>query len=207
MMVITGVWLLNSYIGILVAGTLKGPGAAGVYSVVQNGAAVIVVFLVAANMPLAPAVARLHARRDPAQLERTTERIAWAGLLVSAPVCLGLALFPDLFLGLFGAGFKSGSTALTIVALGQLANAAAGPSGTVLIMTGHEISAVKAVGAGALVNLVLAVILVPIVGVTGSAIAFAASLVLWNVALVLIARRRLGVNVTAFRRLAVAGGK
>ncbi len=205
MMVITGVWLLNSYIGIIVAGTLKGPGAAGVYSVVQNGAAVIVVFLVAANMPLAPAVARLHARKDAAELERTTERIAWAGLLVSMPVCIALALFPGLFLGLFGASFKSGSTALTIVALGQLANAAAGPSGTVLIMTGHEIAAVKAVGTGALVNLALAIALVPIVGVTGSAIAFTASLVFWNLALVLIARRRLGVNVTAFRRLSIAG--
>ncbi len=204
MMLITGVWLLNNYIGTLVTGTLRGPGDAGVYSVVQNGAAVIVLFLVAANMPLAPAVARLHARGDRRELERTTERIAWASLLVSAPVCAALAIFPGAFLDLFGAGFRTGSTALTIVALGQLVNAAAGPSGNVLIMTGHERVAARAVGAGALVNLVLGILLVPVLGVTGSAIAFATSLVLYNIALVLIARRRLGVNVTAFRRLSLS---
>ena len=116
---------------------------------------------------------------------------------------MAFAAFPGVFLGFFGSDFQAGSTALTIVALGQLVNAAAGPSGVVLIMTGHEMLAARAVGAGALANLVLAILLVPPLGVTGSAIAFASSLVLWNVALVVIARRRLGVNVTAFRRLAL----
>ena len=204
MMLIVGVWMLNSYIGTLVTGTLAGPSAAGVYSVVQNGASVIVLFLVAVNMPLAPAVARLHAQGDRARLERTTERLALVGLLVSLPVCAALALFPGFFLGFFGPGFRAGSTALTIVAIGQLVNAAAGPSGNVLIMTGQERVAARAVGAGAGANLLLAIVLVPPLGVTGSAIAFASSLALWNFALVVIARRRLSVNVTAFRRLSMA---
>lgn len=203
MMLIAGAWLLNGYIGTLVAGTLRGPGAAGVYTVVQSSAGVIVLFLMAANLPLAPVVARLHARGDRQQLERTTERIAWAGLLVSVPVCTVFALFPGVFLGFFGVGFRTGSTALTIVAIGQLVNAAAGPNGNVLMMTGHQLVAARAVGAAAVVNLVLAILLVPPLGVTGSAIAYASSLVLWNISLVVIARRRLGVNVTAFRRLSV----
>jgi O-antigen/teichoic acid export membrane protein len=203
MMLISGVWLLNNYVGTLVTGTIRGPSAAGVYNVVQNGAAVVVLFLVAANMPLAPVVARLHALGDRHQLESTTERVALVGLLVSAPVCGALALFPGFFLGIFGAGFKTGSTALTIVALGQLVNAAAGPAGNVLIMTQYEMPAVRAVGTGALVNLVLTIALAPAFGVTGSAIAFASSLVVWNVALVVVARRRLGINVTAFHRLAM----
>jgi O-antigen/teichoic acid export membrane protein len=203
MMLVAGIWTLNYYIGTLVTGTLRGPGDAGVYTVVQNSAALIVLFMVAANMPLAPAVARLHARGDRRQLERTSERIAWAVLLVSAPICAVLAIFPSVVLGFFGSGFQAGSTALTIVALGQLVNAASGPSANVLVMTGHQIAAARAVGAGALANLVLSILLVPPLGVTGAAIAFASSLALWNVALVVIARRRLGVNVTAFRRLSV----
>jgi O-antigen/teichoic acid export membrane protein len=202
MMLIGGVWMFNNYVGTLVTGTLRGPSVAGVYNVVQTGAAVIVLFLVAANMPLAPVVARLYTRGDREQMERTTEHIAVAGLLVSVPVCAALAIFPGVFLGIFGPGFRVGSTALTIVALSQLVNAAAGPAGNVLIMTGHQIAAVRAVGAGALVNLVLAVILVPPFGVTGGAIAFAVSLIAWNVALVVTARSLLGINVTAFRRLA-----
>jgi hypothetical protein len=42
------------------------------------------------------------------------------------------------------------------------------------------------------------VVLVPLLGVTGGAIAFAVSLALWNIILVVIARRLVGINVTAF---------
>ena len=63
-MLIAGVWLVNNYVAILVVRTLDGPRAAGVYSVVQKGAELIVLVLVAANLPLAPVIARMHARRD-----------------------------------------------------------------------------------------------------------------------------------------------
>jgi O-antigen/teichoic acid export membrane protein len=204
MLVISGGWMLNNYVGTLVTGTLDGSSAAGVYSVVQSGAAIVVLFLVAANMPLAPVVARLHSRKDHEQLEHATERIAQAGLLASAPICLGLAAFPKVFLGLFGPGFESGATALTIVALCQLVNAASGPAGNALLMTGYQVAAGRVVVAAALVNLLLAIALVPTLGVTGAAISFGFSLVLWNLALVVIARRNLGVNVTAFSPLAMA---
>jgi len=204
MMLISGVWAANNYLTTLVVGTLDGPRPAGVYSVVEKGAELIVVLLVAANMPLAPAIARLNARGDRRGLEHVTERIASAALLVSAPIALAFIFFPGLYLGLFGAGFESGATAMIILAAGQLVNAAAGPAGNVLIMTGHEGAAVKGIAAGLVANIVLGVLLVPPLGATGGAIAFASSLILWNTILVVLARRRVGVNVTAFRRLSVA---
>ena len=203
MMLISGVWAANNYVGTLVVGTLDGTRAAGIYSVVEKGAGLIVVFLVAANMPLAPAVARLHARGDRRGLEYATERIAQVTLLASAPVALAFALFPGIYLGIFGPSFLAGTTALTILALGQLVNAAAGPAGNVLMMTGHERAAVGGIALGLFANLVLGIILVPPLGITGGAIGFASSLVLWNSVLVVLARRRVGVNVTAFRSLAV----
>ncbi|HWX87070.1 MAG TPA: flippase [Solirubrobacteraceae bacterium] len=204
MMLIGGVWLANSYVATLVVGALDGTRAAGIFNVSQRGAELIVVLLAAANMPLAPAIARMHALGDRQSLEHATERVARAALLVSVPVAAVLALLPSLYLGLFGADFQTGATALTILALGQLVNAAAGPSGNVLIMTGHERIAMRGVAGGLLANLVLGIALVPPLGITGGAIAFASSLVLWNIVLVVLARRRLGVNVTAFPWLAVA---
>lgn len=199
MMLIGGVWMANSYVATLVVGTLDGPRPAGVYSVAQKGAELIVVLLVAANMPLAPAIARMHARSDREGFEHTTQRVAQATLLVSVPVAAVLIIFPDLYLGIFGTGFQTGATALRILAVGQLVNAAAGPAGNVLIMTGHERAAVRGIGVGLLANLMLGVALVPPLGVTGAAVAFASSLVLCQTALVVLARRRIGVNVTAFR--------
>ena len=207
MMLISGVWMASTYVTTLLVGALDGSRAAGVYSVVQKGAEVIVVVLAATNMSLAPVIARLHARGDLQALEHTTERMARATLLVSAPVALMFIAFPGVYLGLFGAEFQTGATALVVMALGQLVNAAAGPSGNVLVMTGQERIAVRAVAAGLVANVVFAVVLVPRLGVTGGAIAFAATLVLWNTALVAIARRLLGVNVTAFGALSLQAAR
>jgi O-antigen/teichoic acid export membrane protein len=187
----------------LVVGTIDGSRAAGVYSVVEKGAELIVLVLVAANMPLAPVIARLHARSDRTGLQHATERVAQASLAVSLPVAAAFAVFPDTYLGLFGASFHAGSLALRILAVAQLVNAAAGPAGNVLIMTGHEHAAVRGVGAGLIVNLVLGIVLVPPFGVTGAAIASASSLVVWNMVLLVLARRRMSVNVTALRWLRV----
>ncbi len=203
MMLISGVWMANNYCTTLVVGTLDGPRAAGVYSVVQKGAELIVILLLAANMPLAPAIARMHAKGDRKDLERVTERIAQATLLVSVPIAAAFIFFPNLYLGLFGSSFQSGAVALTILAVGQLVNAMAGPAGNVLLMTGHEGIAVRGIGIGLLANLVLGILLVPLFGVTGGAVAFAASLILWNVILVMLARRHVGVNVTVLPRLAL----
>jgi O-antigen/teichoic acid export membrane protein len=204
MMLISGVWMANAYAAVLIVGVLDGPRAAGIYTVAQKGAELIVLILFATNMPLAPAVARLYAKGDRDRLEHTIERMARATLFVSVPIAMFFIVFPGMYLGLFGSGFQTAAPALMILALGQLINAAAGPSGNVLIMTGNERIAVRGVGAGLIANVVLALLLVPPLGVTGAAIAFATSLVLWNAALVVVARRRVGVNVTAFRRLAVA---
>jgi O-antigen/teichoic acid export membrane protein len=203
MMCVGGIWLANAYTGTVVVGTIAGRSAAGVFSIVDKGAALIAMAAVATNMPLAPAIARLAAMGDNEGLQRIVVRVARLGFVVSIPVCAAFVIFPGFYLSLFGAGFKDGTTAMRILALGQLFNAAAGPCGNVLMMSGHERSALWGMSAGLLVNLVLAVILVPPLGVTGGAIAFAVSLVVWNSLFVLAARRQVGVNATVFHRFAV----
>ena len=203
LMLISGAWILNNYVGILVIGIVGSAAGAGVYNVVQSAASLIVLFLVATNMPLAPIAARLYASGEVAELERITERVARMGLVVSVPVCAVFAVLPNQILGIFGASFRAGSTALTIVALAQLVNAAAGPAGNILMMTRHESVALRGIGSGVFLNATIGLILVPSLGVTGSGIAFAVSLIAWNVLLVVTARRHLKVNVTAFRRLAM----
>jgi O-antigen/teichoic acid export membrane protein len=202
-MLVNGVWMTNRYVGLLVLGTLDTTRATAIYGVVEKGAALILLVHFAVNMPLAPAIARLHAQHDRRALEHAIEQMARTATLVSLPICVAFAAFPDLYLGIFGPSFQEGATALAILAFAQLINAATGPAGNVLIMTGNEGAAVGATAAGLLVNLVIAVALVPSLGMTGSAIAFACSLTCWNVALVVAARRRVGVNATVFRSLSM----
>jgi O-antigen/teichoic acid export membrane protein len=204
MMLVSLIFLANSYVGTILVGLLDGARAAGVYSVVDKGAAMIAVLLSAANMPLAPAIARLNARGDRMELERVTLRVAQAGFLASLPIAAGISVFPKVYLGLFGPGFTAGASAAVILSVGQLVNAAAGPAGNVLLMTGHEREAAAGVAIGLLANIGLAVALVPEFGVTGGAVAGATSVIVWNVVLLVLARKRVGINASAFSRLRLA---
>ncbi len=198
MMVVSGIWAVNSYVSVLVVGGLGGARDAAVYNLASTSAALSAFILVAANVPLAPEIARLFAKGDRRGLQRTTVRVARVSVLASIPIVCAFVLFPHAYLGLFGPGFGSGATAVTILAFGQLINAAAGPAGNLLLMTGHERSAAFGVGVGFVANLMLTLICVPLFGVTGGAIGATASLVIWNVALVVLARRRLGINPSVF---------
>ena len=86
-----------------------------------------------------------------------------------------LIVFNDSFLLLFGKDFVQGGMALIILSLGQLINAATGPVGALLTMTGQERGAAVVLGAGATLNVLLSVILVPILGLLGAAIAAASA--------------------------------
>ncbi len=204
MMMVGGLWLANSYAGTIVVGGMGGSRAAGIYSVTTKGGALVALVLTAANTSLAPAIARLSATGRRGELERVVQRVAQLGFLASIPICAAFVLAPDLFLSLFGPPFRDGATALRIVACGQLANALAGPCGNVLIMSGQERAAVVGIVSGLVSNVLLGMALVPTLGVTGGAIAFAASLVVWNVAFTLTARLRVGINATALPVLAMA---
>jgi O-antigen/teichoic acid export membrane protein len=206
-MMINGVWTANRYLGIIILGTLASTSDTGVYNAVERGAAVILLVHLAVNMPLAPAIARLYAQGDLAGVERASEQMARTSTLVSLPICLAFAIFPQVYLSLYGAGFGAGATAMTILALAQLVNAATGPSGNVLIMTGNQRPAMWATAAGLLVNLTLGIVLVPSLGITGSAIAFASSIVFWNITLTVLGRRQVGVNVTAVHLLSMKGSR
>ncbi len=207
MMLIGGIWQLNGYVSTIAVGTIGGPREAGIYSAVEKGGEIIVLLLVAANMPFAPLVARMHARGEISGLEHGAERIAQVTVLASLPIAVFFLAVPSVYLGIFGGAFASGGTALRVLAVGQLFNAAAGPVGSVLIMTGNERAACWGIGSGLVTTVVLSIALVPFLGVTGAAIADAASFVVWNVALNVLCRRRVGINATAVRGLAMTARK
>jgi O-antigen/teichoic acid export membrane protein len=102
---------------------------------------------------------------------------------------------------LFGAEYAGGGTALTILAGGQLFNAAMGSIGILLNMTGFERDSTKGVALAAIVNGGLCMILIPAWGSTGAATAMTASLLVWNIVLAFFLWRRTGLHATALGRI------
>jgi O-antigen/teichoic acid export membrane protein len=166
--------------------------------VAQRGAQLIAFPLLAVNVALAPTAARLWASRDVDVLQRLVTKSARGLLLLSLPLAISFIVFGGTLLGVvFGTPFIGAAGSLTILAVGQLANAATGSVATLLIMSGNQWRAGLGIIAGMVVNLVLSVVLIPSMHAEGAAIAASASLVLSNGIHVLLARRTLGIDSTA----------
>ncbi len=127
-----------------------------------------------------------------------SQRIVDRSLRLAAPPSFVLAaiafVFAEPLVGLFGSGYEDAVLLLRIFLIGNVADALTGPSMWLVSMSGLE-QIYSRVMVGFAVVLVLAT---PIGLVLGGAVggAWSAALVTvgWNVTLVLIARRRLGVR-------------
>lgn len=198
LLLFSGAQALNAQVEVILLGALKGPADAGIFSVAVRASGLVTFFLFAVRYPLAPMVARLHARGETALLERTVRRAARVVFLASLPVALGVVVFARPLLALFGAEFKVGVTALILITIGQVSFAAMAFAGTVLVMTGNEAWLVRGVIVGALANLALNALLIPPFGLNGAAAGSTLAMIAMNVCLVYFARRRAGVRSSVF---------
>ena len=98
---------------------------------------------------------------------------------------------------IFGPEFLPAAPALAVLAIGQLVNAGSGSVGSLLTMTGHERDAAVGFGLSAVMNVALNVLLIPLWGPLGAAVATASSLIAWNVILSFAVYRRLRIDATA----------
>jgi O-antigen/teichoic acid export membrane protein len=198
LVLLSGGLVINSQIGVVLLGVLDAPQSAGIYSVAQRGAALVAFPLMALSAALAPTAARMWAAGERSGLQRIVTLGARGVLVASLPIALLFIVAGDRILALiFGPEFVVAGTALSILCLGQLANAATGSVATLLIMTGNGVRAGLGIGVGIALNVGLALILIPTYHATGAAIAAAISLLTSNLIHVVMARSSLGLDSTA----------
>ena len=92
-------------------------------------------------------------------------------LVLSIPIVLVMVFYSKSILSIFGGEFVGGSTALIILVIGQLANIIVGPNESLLSMSGNQRYSMMNGVVIAFVNISLNFILIPKVGIVGSAIA------------------------------------
>jgi O-antigen/teichoic acid export membrane protein len=176
---------------LLVLGILKSPTEVGVYAAGSKTAWLVSFVLTAVSAVLAPVFVRHHAAGNIDELRKTvrsgTRLIFWPSLALAAL----LFLWPQLILDAFGSEFTGATTVVRILAVGQLVNAITGPAGYLLLLTGAQATVARVYGASAVVQVILLLTLVPSHGTTGAATITAATIVVSNSLLYLLARRRL----------------
>ena len=174
-----------------------------VYGMMLSLLQVVAVGSIAAQLVVPQEMSRLHVEGRRDELEALARTSATATLLVAALAAGVLVLFGrPLIAVLLGSSYVSGWGMLLVLLAGRLFDAAAGPAGSLLVMTGHHARVTVATLGAAALTILLALALAPRWGGYGVAAATSAGLVAVNSVNVLAARRLLGVRVTAYPRLA-----
>ncbi|MEZ4503368.1 MAG: lipopolysaccharide biosynthesis protein [Dehalococcoidia bacterium] len=182
---------------LLVAASLGGEST-GVYAAAVRVAYLAGLPLLAVSAAAVPALASDVARGDLTSMEarfRRSARLAAALTLLATVV--GWVAGPWV-LGVVGADFEAGATALRIVLLGQLAQSMLGPVEQLLGATGYHDAAVAAGTASVLAFVAMTAGFALAWGIEGAAVGAALGQLLWRGALAALMSKRLGVRAGAW---------
>jgi O-antigen/teichoic acid export membrane protein len=175
-------------------GRLRTAADVGVYTIVQRLLSPGQTVSTATGQMFAPRIAAEDARGDRRTLELMLKRVTYWNVLLAIPVFAVLILIPGPLLSIFGSDYTRGATALAILAAGQLVNAATGPLGQVINMSGRPYLTLVNNAAVAGLNIVACLILIPRYGLTGAACATTASIILVNLIKLVQVRMLFGIN-------------
>ncbi len=182
---------------ILMLKWLSSDASTGIYSIVAQLGRFTALVLIVANSVVSPRFAALHEAGKIGELQKLVRISAWAVTALTALLAVFLVVFGELALSIYSPGFEVGYAALVVLVVGQAVNAMAGSVGYLLIMTGHDTDVAWVSVGVAVLNIALNVLLIPTYDMLGAALASAISVSIWNIALVILVRVRLGLNSTA----------
>jgi len=192
-----GMRLLQGHLLILLLGIMATMSEVGVYRVASSMMLLIAMPISLFNIVGMPVIARLHATKDRARLQR------FLGL-TAAGMTLGVAVLalPFLLQGkwvlatVFGAEFADGNAILLALCGSAFIYAAFGIVAALLNMTGYQKQVTRASIVALLCLMVLAYPMIHFFGVMGAAISDVASTLVWNLIMWVAARKQLKLDTS-----------
>lgn len=207
------IFLIESFIylltnaDVLVVGAFMQPDEVAVYFATAKTLALVHFVYFAVKAGVAQRYARYAHGENRAELAAFARDTAawtfWPSLVMAGAVlALGLPM-----LRLFGPGFEAGYPLLYVLVLGVVARSSVGPAESLLTMSGHQNTCAAIYGVTLAIYLLLAIVLIPVLGLWGAAIALAASTMFEASALAHAVWRKLGIAMVVFLPAAVRGSR
>lgn len=166
----------------ILIGAMRSSAEVGVYNVATRLVTLATFVMPAINSALGPRIADLcHRGMHDSLHSAYTAATSWI-VRLSLPAFIVLLAFPGELLRLFGDGFAAGATVTAILAAGKLVDAATGPCGLMLNMSGRPLWSMIDNLAVLLLNVALNLWLIPSHGIAGAAIAWSVALGTVNLA-------------------------
>ena len=191
--------LLMTWVDVLMIGSMMQEEDVGLYAVAVRLATLTSLGLVAVNTIAGPMIVESYTKGDMKRFEQVVRNSARMIVLVSLPVLGILLLFPKYVLSIFGPEFLAAKVALMWLVLGQFVNSLCGSVGIVLQMTGGERVVMWIMIGAAALNVGLNVLLIPVWGIEGGAVASMCSVAAWNIGMLIAVKARLGFWVVGLK--------
>ena len=186
--------ILQGELNTLLLAALATPEQTGLYQPLARIAPLLTLPVQAAGMRYAPRIAELWKAGDLDRIQSITRTFVWTTTLITLVLGLLVSLSGPWIMLVFGQEFVGIAPFFWIIAGAQLVNAACGPAGMVLVMSGHAREAFAGQLAGLLANLLIGASLIPQSGVLGATIAMAGGILIWNGILLVMAVRMTGIR-------------
>lgn len=191
--------VVSQTLDVVVVGTILSSAEAGVYGAASQLTALVSFGQASVTFVAAPLIADLYARQRRDELQGLIRLVLKVSAVVTLPVLVGLIVFGKYILGLYGAGFSDGYSVLVVLAIAASTVSLLGSlAGFLLTMTDYQHQAAVIVGVSAGLNLVLTLIMTPMYGLIGTAVATLIATVARSAALAVFIRRRMGLSLVPF---------
>ncbi|OEH92146.1 flippase [Bacillus solimangrovi] len=162
----------------------------GIYDIALKIGTLSSFILVAFNTMFAPTISSLYHRNDLATLSSMYKAITKWVVGVNLITFSVILLFGQDIMHIFGKEFIAGSTALVLVGIGQIVNAGVGSAGYILIMTGNPHYEMYLNFLVVFINVTLNLLLIPLYGIEGAALASLVSVAIANIVKLLLVYRK-----------------
>jgi len=172
--------LLQTGIEVFILGKYVSEAEIGIYGAIYRLLPLMMVPALAFSSAFGPIVAECFAPKDMIQLRKTFSLVSRLIVILTLPLFFALVFFSSKILGFFGPGFERGGLALAILACGFLVDAGVGEVRTIVLLSGR--SGIYLINTIVLVtmSILLSLLLIPIWGIVGAAIAASCSRATFN---------------------------
>lgn len=193
-LMIDGFRMLLDNSDVLLIGRLLDPHNVALYfAAIRTGG--LVAFVSFSMIALAvPKFAEIHVTGTRQELQTFVSGVIHLTFWPSLITAVVLAAAGPFVLSLFGKGFEAAYPAMLVILTGLVLRSASGPVEYLLNMTGHHRDTVRVYAVAGAATIALNLLLIPLLGIIGAAIATYTAMLGANVWLYFLVRRRLGVS-------------
>ncbi len=194
MLLMNSMNIILSQAAIVILGMFRPAEEVAVFSASARIVMLATFALLAVNSIAAPMISELFYADKKRELQSLL-RLAAAGI-AAVTFIAGLVIFfgGRRILGFFGPEFVDGYLVLLILLAGFMIKSFVGPASYLLNLTGHQNITARAMAAAVAFALVLSFLLIPRWGALGAALASALTMIVWNVTLLLLNLKIVGID-------------